>query len=208
MTFRAGLELYIVKEGNTRCGIACPAWIQSQVLRDERVTRPAREQQAAARHSRDTDAASRALAQHFPAMPAADAARLLRTAWKVGSGRVGRRGALNMAEKVRLAAQAYARHQCTDYDARLARGERRDAARDATKAAVQAQMRQWMQASETAAAPREGKENKVGRERKQARRAGKMKRPRASKTATNSVSARFGKVESLEQTANIIHLLK
>ena len=161
MTFRAGLALYIVKaDNNKRIGIACPAWIQSQVLRDERATRPAREQQAAARHSRDTDAASRALAQQFPAMPTADAARLVRTAWKVGSGRVGRTGALNMAEKARLAAQAYARHRCTDYDARLARGERRDAARDATKAAVQAQMRQWMRASETAAAPREGKERR------------------------------------------------
>jgi hypothetical protein len=182
MTVRAGLALYIVKNSkHKRIGIACPTWIYSQVLQDERATRPARKQQAAARHARETDAAGRALAQHFPAMPAADAAALLRTAWKVGSGRVGRTGTLHMAEKLRLAAQAYARHRCTDYDARLARGEPRAVARDATKAVMQARMWQWMRVSETAAAPREGKQ--VGR-------AVKVKGPRASVTATKRKSGR------------------
>jgi hypothetical protein len=188
MASKAGLALYVVKSNNTRIGIACPAWIQNQVLRDERATRASREQLAAARHSRETEAAGRALARHFPAMPAADAAVLLRTAWKVGSGRVGRTGALDMVDKVRLAAQAYARHQCTDYDARLARGERRDAAREATRAAVRAQMRQWTRGEEAAKDHREGK--KVERKRAQVRKARKVKRPRASMTATERKARR------------------
>jgi hypothetical protein len=165
MTRKEGLVLYIVKENNKRIGIACPARIWRQVLLDERATRPARERQAAERHRRERDDAGRALVEQFPAMPSASARKLLQSAWKVGSGRVGRTGTLDMADKVWLAVQAYARHRCTDYDARLARGESRGAAREATKNAVAGQMRCWKGLSETTAVPsKEGKQG--GRRRK------------------------------------------
>jgi hypothetical protein len=189
-TSKAGLALYIIKDKNTRIGIACPARIHAQVLAAERATRPAREQQAAARHARERDAAGAAVARRFPAMPPADAAALLRTAWKVGSGRVGRAGALDVAERVRRAAQAHARHRCTDYDARLARGEARQEAREATRKAVRARLREWEGAAAAVAEGEKEREDrrekdkwrlgpagrkKVGVEEKRVKRARKMK---------------------------------
>lgn len=169
MTRREGHALYIVKENNTRVGIACPAWIRRQVLQDELETRPARAQQQAARQQRETDAAGLALGALFPAMPAGDARGLLRTAWKVGSGRVGRAGALDMGDKVRLAAQAFARHRFTDYDDRLARGQARGAVREATRPAVLGRLRVWKGLPETNAAP--GEEKQVGHAGKKNKRA-------------------------------------
>lgn len=111
-----------------------------------RARREAARRQAAAgrerRHERFLEEARVALLKLYPKVPEDEAEQVVRHAFEVGSGRVGRSGKLALDEKLRLAAVAHVRHVHTDYERLLDTMEKEDA-RAEIQADVRDKLREW-----------------------------------------------------------------
>lgn len=121
---------------------------EASCLADAEVRERRRERAAARRPLEDERFQSRfasAILDQFPGCPPARAARIAAHAGRRGSGRVGRSRSGRDVEPdaVRLAVRASVRHQDTDYDLRLMRGQRRIEAREAVEARVTSVLQQW-----------------------------------------------------------------
>jgi len=81
----------------------------------------------------------------FPGCPSREASAIASHAARRGSGRVGRTAAARELdpEPIRLATIAWIRHQHTDYDEQLMRGEERTLAREAVRARVNEVLDSW-----------------------------------------------------------------
>jgi len=86
-----------------------------------------------------------AILEQFPGCPAERASGIAHHAGQRGSGRVGRSRAGRSVEPeaIRLAVRASVRHQDTDYDLRLMRGEGRRESRDGVELLVDSVLRRW-----------------------------------------------------------------
>lgn len=116
-TLAAGEELYVVRDNKQRVlGLRCPAYIASEVYRDNAATESTREAAVAAKDQKESETARQALLQLFPRMPKTDADKIVSHAFKKRSKRVGRAGNMPVDEKVFLAAYAHARHEHTNYN--------------------------------------------------------------------------------------------
>jgi hypothetical protein len=138
---KAKESMYIVSKNRTRIGIGCPLRIYETVLKNERNTRKTRKERRDTKQKREIESAELAIRARYPNIPA-DANKVL-SSWRVGSGRVGRTRKLSMGEKVRLAVQAFARHEYTNYDALLLEGSSRIEARKKTRTAVLKILDEW-----------------------------------------------------------------
>ncbi len=86
-----------------------------------------------------------ALQRRYPGCPGAEATQIAGHACQKYSGRVGRSAAAKefAPEAIDLAVAAHVRHRHTTYDALLAQGWERQAARSAVRDAVQAVLEDW-----------------------------------------------------------------
>ncbi len=132
---------------------------EASCLADAEVRERRRERAAARQPLEDERFQARFAAgilEQFPGCPPERAASIARHAGRRGSGRVGRSGAGRAVdpEAVRLAVRASVRHQDTDYDLRLMRGESRIEARDGVELEVDSILRGWSGPSAGAVRPR------------------------------------------------------
>lgn len=94
------------------------------------------------RHGRFLEEARKALLTLYPRMPDDEAGWIVRHAFEVSSGRVGRSGKLALEEKLRLATVAHVRHSHTGYDYLLETMEKEDA-RSEVQGDIRAKLREW-----------------------------------------------------------------
>lgn len=121
---------------------------EASCLADADVRERRRERAAARRPMEDERFQGRfaaAILDQFPGCPPERAAAIAAHAGRRGSGRVGRSrsGRDFDPEAVRLAVRASVRHQDTDYDRRLMRGEERAEARDGVERQVARVLERW-----------------------------------------------------------------
>lgn len=110
--------------------------------RDSRGPTPEqRERRRQRQQDRDTAAFAEAIRAEFPGMPEDDVSDCAQHTTEIGSRRVGRSQVAD--NPVRAAVVAYARHNYTDYEERLDRGEDRDDARANIYQEVRALLFQW-----------------------------------------------------------------
>lgn len=126
---------------------------EASCLADAEIRERRRERAAARRPVEDQRFQARfaaAILDQFPGCPPERAAGIAAHAAERGSGRVGRSrsGRELDPEAVRLAVRASVRHQETDYDRRLMRGEGRAEARDAVHLQVARVLERWSTAPE------------------------------------------------------------
>jgi hypothetical protein len=126
-----------------------PPDLLAQARREGEETKARREaarRQAAAsrerRHERFLVEARAALLKLYPRMPEDEAEEIVRHAFEVSSGRVGRSRQLALEERLRMATVAHVRHVHTDYDNLLDRMEREDA-REEIRDDVREKLREW-----------------------------------------------------------------
>lgn len=121
---------------------------EASCLADAEIRERRRERAAARRPLEDERFQARlaaAILEQFPGCPPVRANAIAVHAGERGSGRVGRSrsGRELDPESVRLAVRASVRHQDTDYDRRLMRGEGRAEARDAVALEVASVLERW-----------------------------------------------------------------
>ncbi len=121
---------------------------EASCLADAEIRERRRERAAARRPVEDERFQTRfgaAILDQFPGCPPERAAAVAAHAGRRGSGRVGRSRAGRDVdpEAVRLAVRASVRHQDTDYDRRLMRGEERAEARAAVEGQVALLLERW-----------------------------------------------------------------
>ena len=75
------------------------------------------------KQDREYGRAEAEIKRQFPLIPEDDLWQVVRRAFTVGNGTVGRTSALDLDDKCRLAVIAHVRHQHTDYDDLMRRGE-------------------------------------------------------------------------------------
>lgn len=121
---------------------------EASCLADAEVRARRREREAERRPLEDArfhDKVAAAIREQYPGCPPERARGIATHAWWRGSGRVGRsRAGRDLdPEAVRLAVRASVRHQDTDYDRRLMRGEGRELARASVEGEVAAVLDRW-----------------------------------------------------------------
>jgi hypothetical protein len=119
------------------------------VLTDEKNSRADRKDKRNSKLRKELATADAVLQKLFPRFPkqAQQHQSVLQRAWTVGTGRVGRTAALTLEEKVRLAVQAHARHEYTEYDALLKEGKSKVVARAAIQSKLQQVLDGWVEES-------------------------------------------------------------
>ena len=131
-------------------GILAPPEIVEEVLADAKQTkdlRKARNAVAAVHRSRKEAELNQqrieTLKQMLPGIPEDDAENVVKRAFEVGSGRVGRTSSLTDEEKLRIATLAHIRHCHTDYEAMLDDGIDREEARECVAGKIQRVYDKW-----------------------------------------------------------------
>jgi hypothetical protein len=124
------------------------AQAQEECLADEELRGARRERDALRRADEDVELAGAMqskLMEMFPGCPAKDAESIARHTSERSSGRVGRSEAgRNLDEEaLRLAAIAYIRHRCTNYDELLMQGVDRSAARLIVRDKIEDIVERW-----------------------------------------------------------------
>lgn len=116
------------------------------MLADEKASREDRRDKRNSKLGKELAAADAMLRKLFPRFPkqAHQHQSVLKRAWTVGTGRVGRTTALTLEEKVRRAVQAHARHEHTEYDALLKEGKSKVVARAAIQFNLHQVLNGWI----------------------------------------------------------------
>ena len=125
--------------------MGCPRSVADSVAQDAATTKDARAAAVEAVDARKLAKARVTLQSVFPRIPSPDATKVLQTAFRKYSGRVGRATTLDDDEKVFLAVQAHVRHTMTPYD-KLLDGPNsltREEARKAVEAQVRSVLASW-----------------------------------------------------------------
>ncbi|KAI0390480.1 hypothetical protein F5Y17DRAFT_444489 [Xylariaceae sp. FL0594] len=143
-TQRARKTVYTVVDGKNRpVGIRVPKTIYEAVARSEKETRSQRREAVEKRDDALEKQFRKEILTKFPRVPVEDVPKIVKTAMKKHSGRVGRTGKLELAEKAFLAVQAHVRHTKTTYDTLLNQGVAYQDARDQTFPIVRETLLKW-----------------------------------------------------------------
>lgn len=147
-THLARKTLYVVvndttKTNNKPIGLRCPSHIYHAVLAQHRATASRRAAAVRRRDEAHKEGFEAAVARLFPALPRAELPQIARHALKKRSRRVGRAGAMALADRARLAVRAHIRHVHTEYDALLKGGVGRAEARKQVREQVDEIARRW-----------------------------------------------------------------
>lgn len=144
LTHDAGKILYIVVDAKKhQLGIRVPTSILHQVHRQAKETLSARRAAVEKRDVSFLESVATELETQFPEIPEKEKTLALKHGFKKHSGRVGRSGTIPLSRKVLLAIIAHVRHRHTKYDALLASGVERTAARRAVNRKIECVMRDW-----------------------------------------------------------------
>jgi|SRR5690242_3507289 len=144
LTHDAGKILYVVVDAKKQqLGIRVPTSILHQVHRQAKDTLSARRAAVGKRDVSFIESVTTELETQFPEMPEKDRVLALKHGFKKHSGRVGRTGKIPLPRKVLLAIIAHVRHRHTKYDALLAGGVERPAARKAVNGKIECVMQNW-----------------------------------------------------------------
>ncbi|KXJ92599.1 hypothetical protein Micbo1qcDRAFT_222378 [Microdochium bolleyi] len=181
------------KPGGRPIGIRVPSSIHASVLAAFHATK---EDRAEATRRRDAklDAAYReAVLQMFPKIPRDSLAVVMSHAMRKCSGRVGRTGTLDVAEKAILGVQAHIRHRCTGYEKLLKGGMSWGKARQEVHEQIKKKSAEWGY---------HGKRHHSGRQRDvESHGKNTMKRKRKAKNPAinGSSAAKAGRVDNRER---------
>ncbi|KAI1455439.1 hypothetical protein F4805DRAFT_476777 [Annulohypoxylon moriforme] len=139
-----GHEVYVVNDAKGRhLGIRVPIAIFEQVQENFERTQEARAQAVKKRDDKMNADFSKSVLSQFPKIPEAEIPQVVGQAMQKHSGRVGRTGTLDLAEKASLAVRAYIRHNYTDYDDLLKSGVSREDARAQIYEKVDMMVLEW-----------------------------------------------------------------
>ncbi|KAL7624867.1 hypothetical protein AAE478_004081 [Parahypoxylon ruwenzoriense] len=143
-TYTKGKIVYIVQDLKHRqVGIHVPKTVFMGVLKSHHETKDLRAR-VVQRRDRKMEADFRhSILSQFPQIPSNELPKVVSQAMKKGSGRVGRTGKLDIAEKTRLAVHAHVRHTHTEYDKLLRNGVPREQARNQIREMVDKMMKTW-----------------------------------------------------------------
>lgn len=134
----------VVDDKRKRLGIRVPSTVYSKACSSELATRRHRTTIVKKIDNALESQYEDAILEAFPKIPKQLIPDIVRVATAKHSGRIGRTGTLDMAQKARLGVRAHIRHNHTDYD-RLLKGKDigRNQARQLTSAKTNDVMRQW-----------------------------------------------------------------
>jgi hypothetical protein len=150
------IEMKRSKRGGYSHAVACwvPEGILPEVKRVEQetqerraATRKAAELSRARRHGRELGRLTVRLGVLYPGMPEGERQEVVRRAFEVGSGRVGRTTRIEEDKRLELAVIAHVRHQHTHYDERLMAGEDRECVRKEIRDDVDSIITRWRHGS-------------------------------------------------------------
>ncbi|KAI1376866.1 hypothetical protein F4677DRAFT_418290 [Hypoxylon crocopeplum] len=143
-TYAAGQTLYVVHDiKHRRIGIRVPMAVYEIVLQMEDKTRKSRAEAVKKVDNKMETEFRKAIVSQFPKIPEDALPKIISHSMKKYSGRVGRTGEKEVAEKARLAVQAHIRHCHTSYDNLLKGGTDRAKARTRIEGEVRKISMQW-----------------------------------------------------------------
>ncbi|MCJ1310329.1 hypothetical protein MMC25_003992 [Agyrium rufum] len=153
-TKAARRNLYVVKDDKSKIllGIRCPRFVFFKVKKKDKETAAARSKIVIQKDSRLTTNARAILALKFPRIPQEDVDRVIKHAFRRGSGRIGRCQVIEEETKVVRAVYAHIRHKHTKYDELLKQtenahkrsgSESRKVARDCVAPQIKSVLRSW-----------------------------------------------------------------
>jgi len=103
-------------------GIWSPADVLKAAKEIQQASAERRQKDRERRQNRDFNKARKEIRLQFPSIPAFDLEAVVRRAFTIGNGTVGRAGALDLSEQCRMAVVAHVRHTHTAYDRLMSQG--------------------------------------------------------------------------------------